>query len=46
MIIIGFDSEYVRRETSNEILSYQFAIKTKSKLQTGIFYPQTRRART
>jgi hypothetical protein len=40
MIIIGFDSEYVRPETSNEILSYQFAIKTESKLQTGIFYPK------
>ena len=40
MIIIGFDSEYVRRETYNEILSYQFAIKTESKLQTGIFYPK------
>jgi hypothetical protein len=28
MIIIGFDSEYVRRGDRNEILSYQYAIKT------------------
>ena len=39
MIIIGFDSEYVRRGDVNELISYQFAIKTESKLQTGIFYP-------
>ena len=41
MLVIGFDSEYVRRGDTNEILSYQFAIKTEDKLQTGIFYPKT-----
>jgi hypothetical protein len=40
MLVIGFDSEYVRRGDANGILSYQFAIKTESKLQTGIFYPK------
>jgi hypothetical protein len=40
MIIIGFDSEYVRRGDVNELISYQFAIKTESKLQMGIFYPK------
>ena len=40
MLVIGFDSEYVRRGNVNEILSYQFAIKTESKLQMGIFYPE------
>ena len=40
MLVIGFDSEYVRRGNVNEILSYQCAIKTDSKLQTGIFYPK------
>ena len=39
MIIIGFDSEYVRRGDRNEILSYQYAIKTEDKIQSGIFYP-------
>jgi hypothetical protein len=40
MIIIGFDSEFVRRGDRNEILSYQYAIKTKEKTQSGIFYPE------
>ena len=39
MIIIGFDSEYVRRRDRNEILSYQYAIKTEGRFQSGIFYP-------
>lgn len=39
MIIIGFDSEYVRRGDRNEILSYQYAIKTEEAFQAGIFYP-------
>ncbi|MEW9920482.1 DNA polymerase [Marimonas sp. MJW-29] len=41
MIIIGFDSEYVRRGKRNAILSYQYAVKSDKGLCTGIVYTKS-----
>ncbi|MDU8943485.1 DNA polymerase [Ovoidimarina sediminis] len=38
MIIIGFDSEYVKRGERNAVLSYQYAVKTEKGLSKGIVY--------
>ena len=41
MIIVGFDSEFVRRGETNGVLSYQYAVKTEDAIHTGIVYPKS-----
>ena len=39
LIIIGFDSEWVRHdEQNNHVLSYQYAVKVGSEMHCGIVY--------
>ena len=41
LIIIGFDSEWVAQDdTSNHVLSYQYAVKVGSEMHRGIVYTE------